>query len=240
MFCPNCGKEVSENSKFCIFCGKSTANSTAVSEPQKVTSTKPKRKVLPAILIGIGAFLISFLIIAPIVANSFQSGSDSSTTPQSQYTFPTIVDSNENTYSDTERAVVKNKRYIAEYTGVASSSITFIYSSSPSDEYVKSIIGSINIYDFSVEGFTEIKNSADQLQEIIETNNITNAELTINENDFSYSLVFSFTNLDSTDNETVAKAAAEFVGIPHAGGKIQMSDAESTVTANGYILEAEY
>lgn len=222
MFCPHCGKEISENDRFCVFCGKATA------EP---APAKPKRKILPAILIGVGAFLVSALIIAPIVANSFKNGSDTTNTPQSQYTFPTVVGA-EN-YDD---STVTTKIFGAESTGVASSSITFISQSG----YAKSVIGFINIYDSSVEGFEDIKASAAQLEELIKTNGVSNAELKVEETDYCYTITFSFTNLDREGSETAAKTAAEFLGIPHTGGKIPMSDAQSTLLANGYTLNEEY
>jgi len=62
----------------------------------------------------------------------------------------------------------------------------------------------------------------------------------INETAYSYTITFSFTNLNYENGEVAAKTAADLLGFNYSSGKIKLSDAESTLLANGYILKAEY
>ena len=58
MYCPNCGKELPEDSRFCPFCGKETAPTPAKSAPTVTLNTKALLIVAAAVIVVLLAVLI--------------------------------------------------------------------------------------------------------------------------------------------------------------------------------------
>lgn len=65
MFCPKCGKEILDNSKFCKYCGKSIKKSTKVHKPitQKDKKTNNDKYLIAGIAVGV-VILVILLIVA--------------------------------------------------------------------------------------------------------------------------------------------------------------------------------
>ncbi|MBQ8573213.1 MAG: zinc-ribbon domain-containing protein [Ruminococcus sp.] len=233
MFCPYCGKDIVHGSKFCIQCGKEVLADTNIPQPLSASIEKPlkKRKPWIGVIIGVAAFLVSTAIIAPIVANSYTKN-NTENTPTANYTFPTFSVENE----IIPGATVSTKEYYSEVTGTISSTIMLI---SRGDEII-TISGNFFLSDLSVSEFDDVKYNFSTMQEIVKNNNVENILIDINETAYSYTITFSFTNLNYENGEVAAKTAADLLGFNYSSGKIKLSDAESTLLANGYILKAEY
>ncbi len=233
MFCPFCGKEIVHESKFCIHCGKEVLADTSVLQPLSVSTEKPNKKHKPwiGIIIGVVAFLVSTAIIAPIVANSY-SKNNMENAPSANYTFPTFADENEIISGTT----VTTKEFYSEVEGTISSTVMLI---SRGDEVI-TISGNFFLSDLSVSEFDDVKYNFSTMQEIVKNNNIENILIDINETAYSYSITFSFSNFNYESGEIAAKTAADLLGFNCDSGKIKLSEAESTLLANGYILKAEY
>ncbi len=229
MYCPLCGKENSQNAKFCIYCGnKFVTNTDTQTQPQAIPTAKPKRKPWIGIIIGVAAFLVSTAIIAPIVASSYTNN----TTPSANFSIPEIESSND--FVSGEHIVTKE--YFSEVDDTISSTIILI---ARGDE-VMTISGNFFLSDLTVSEFDDVKYNFETMQELVENNNIDNILINISETQYSYSITFSFTNLNYESGESAAKTAAELLGFSFTAGNIKLSEAESTLLTNGYILKAEY
>lgn len=236
MFCPNCGKDILQGSKFCIHCGKEVLADTSTPpqpQPQTVSSEKPSKKPKPwiGIIIGVAAFLVSTAIIAPIVARSYTKNNVENA-PSANYTFPTFAVENEIISGTT----VTTKEFYSEAAGTINSTVMLI---SRGDEVI-TISGNFFLSDLSVSEFDDVKYNFSTMQEVVKNNNTENILIDINETAYSYSVTFSFTNLNYESGEVAAKTAADLLGFNSDSGKIKLSEAESTLLANGYILKTEY
>lgn len=81
MFCQNCGKEISNQAKFCNFCGASTVNTT---QPEDVPAAQPPQRTETK-KNGAGRFLLT-AVIALVVFFAVRTITEQSLTNQSQQT----------------------------------------------------------------------------------------------------------------------------------------------------------
>lgn len=96
MVCPNCGKELSEQAKFCTGCGTTIAPAAAQAAP---APQKSGVKPLMIVLIAVGAFLALCLIIAVVVLCVLFGGNKQQEQPQvslpeGDYDYVIIIDGN--------------------------------------------------------------------------------------------------------------------------------------------------
>lgn len=229
MYCPVCGKENSQNAKFCIYCGNEfVTNTNTQTQPQAISTSKPKRKPWIGIIIGLAAFLVSTAIVAPIVANSYSNNSS----PSANLNAPKIESNND--FVSGEHVITKE--YFSEVHDTISSTIILL---ARGDE-VMTISGNFFLSDLTLSEFDDVKYNFETMQEFVENNNIDNILINISETQYSYSITFSFTNLNYESGELAAKTAAELLGFSFTSGHIKLSEAENTLLTNGYILKAEY
>jgi len=91
-FCPSCGEKLVENALFCSTCGKSTMMPVA-----PLSIPKPKKRWLKALVGGIIAFVVVFMVLAIIISYLSNTGITSPTEPV-RHAYVTVAVSNDDWY----------------------------------------------------------------------------------------------------------------------------------------------
>jgi hypothetical protein len=69
MFCPSCGHEIPDASRFCLLCGKSPSASIQATTSKSAPAHKPKSNLLRNSLLGL-ILILSFYLAAQLVSNA--------------------------------------------------------------------------------------------------------------------------------------------------------------------------
>lgn len=123
MFCSNCGKQISENTKFCNYCGaqqqavENTEPAQKATENQQINADiftqqpkkapKKKANIIIVLAVVLGVFLLGKFVIAPLLVTDFNNNDTGSQSSQSQ----------EGTVSNDEPADSSNPEYDAIFEG---------------------------------------------------------------------------------------------------------------------------
>jgi hypothetical protein len=64
MFCPSCGKEIPDNSRYCLVCGKSPAATLKATAPVERKEPEEKSHTFRNILIGVVVVVVALVVIS--------------------------------------------------------------------------------------------------------------------------------------------------------------------------------
>lgn len=247
MFCPNCGNQLPDSTKFCTRCGVPLSGENPPSSgyqpptnpssgyrppvnprPVEEKPQKPKKsgKILISILVMGAAYLVGSLLAKYIVAPSYEKDTEK---PSQSYTQET-----EGTAAGYDN--VKTKSYEIEVSGVMYSHVSII----AYDDRVATITGSFNFYDTDLPEVAaaaeELVSSARTSQSAITRDGCKDMEIQIEETDGKVSVTFHFTHLNYSGKEAEIRLSAGFMGFTVTDGWMLLSKAEETLLANGYTL----
>lgn len=251
MFCPNCGNQLPDGTKFCTRCGvplsgenppssgyrppenpssgyRPPVNSRPVEEKPK----KPKKsgKILISILVMGAAYLVGSLLAKYIVAPSYEKDTEK---PSQSYTQAT-----EGTAAGYDN--VKTKSYEIEASGVMYSHVSII----AYDDRVATITGGFSFYDTDLPevaaAMEELVSSARTTQNAITREGCEDLEIQIEERDGTVSVSFHFTDLNYSGKDAEIHLASGFLGLQVTDGWMLLSKAEETLLANGYTITQDF
>lgn len=243
MFCENCGREISDNAKFCTHCGapqnpRPAQDTQPASSEHEMQQTEAPQPVYPApdLQKSKNGLLFRVLVVAIIAASAF---AIKYFVTQANKPIP-FNTSNGYYFYDEEPAEkelpitqpLKSKMFHL-YDDFGSSFITFNYNSSG---VFAEILGSVHITDKTVTSIDDLKSKAENATARLEQLGEVASFIDISDDPDStrYSEDFVFGSLDSDTN--LAELAAEFVGLETEDGKIDIYSAEAAMRDLGYIL----
>ena len=234
MFCPNCGNQLPDGTKFCTRCGAplSGENQPAAGyqppanpRPVEAQPKKPKKwgKILIAILVMGAAYLAGSLLAKSFVTSS--GGQD---------TKPGYTQETEGTAAGYDN--VKTKSYEIEASGVMYSHVSII----AYDDRAATITGSFTFYETDQQDVAAMMesmvSSARDAQAAIDREGCKDMEIQVEETEGKVSVSFHFTNLNYSGKEAEIQLASGFMGFSVTDGWMLLSEAEETLLANGYTL----
>ena len=263
MFCPNCGNQIPENTKFCSNCGaQQTANVNTnpapnqpsytaqqtvsqqpvftAPQPQPQPTQKPPKKKRTAKSIIISLVIIAVASIGGTLIGKFMVAPSMATKPNIPDTTSGYFQQGGGDTDDTGNSPavgdVHMKRYRLRAENVVNATTTFIYQG----DIVIGVTGSMTVFDTSAVDVEGLKKDVTTAQTIVEQNalkyiNFTEKETP--EGTAKYNLTFSFSNLDK--DTKAADLAAQFIGFSADNGRIYIDTADEAITGFGYTLEAE-
>lgn len=235
MFCPQCGSQNAENSAFCSSCGKALTIQNKQNVSSALPWSKSKNNKLVAVIIGLAAFLVASCIIAPAVSNSYKDNVGKEISDQQGQVYGKEED---NQHSDVSGiGTVRTKMFENKADGAVDMMVNLIYYD---DGTVTSVIGYINIYDLTVDGAQDIQRNVTLAQDIIDTSDIENVQVTVDDSGSSYLVTYSFTNLHETGREEACELAASFIGVSAENGRMDISSIEEELTGYGFSLKKEF
>ena len=257
MFCKNCGKEISDDTKFCNHCGAAQDSSSAQPSAQPVQpaapapqpGTAPKKNPITLVIIAavvIVAIVLGMFVIAPAMSGNKEqapTGESSVTagnnTTGDEASNPDNGDSNE-VKPPAEGNVNKCKVFELKRADNDAISIELFYRDG--SDYVADVSGRIYIpagsseYDSMLAdtiAFDE-KVKALNLPEDIMQFGYTEIKL----EDGYLENHFAFQELDASNASNVAMVA-EFLGLPTQDGYFKLSDCEQYLLESGLELTHE-
>ena len=246
MFCSKCGKEISENTKFCSHCGAPQGGVV----DEKPSDKKNKAKKNPKkVMLSLAAMLVCYLVGSYVIAPAMLSNKEDTDAGTSNSTDLTIDDdsmedadniSANNAYSDIfmSRNIVETTEFFTvldtmAFANVLNDGIIEKLEYAYEDDIIKEMV---NVVYYPLSDMTEEQKTAFD-------NSMKNNYAAIEEEDFCtvsyhmgnnyYSTTFHFTELDKTEN---IQKLSELGMLTGAGAnKISMSETESSLLAGGYV-----
>lgn len=258
MFCPNCGKEIPENIKFCNYCGSPQSSdftrgakseqtnaemhSAANSRPVQQTSQPPRSKKSGAakIIIGITVVIVAFVIgYFATGANKLKQPTAFDTPSSFEFDEPQNPSIKDNTDEDLSESIPTEDNtdgYPGKSTdwlvgSAGKSMITFDFKNSK----VNLIRG--HIYSADVPGGNDFVQAAEEAKARLETlttdgllylDNSSQIKISEEPKSGGYRIDFVFSCLDRDQN--VAELAATLLGLEMEDGEIDYVTASFNVT----------
>jgi len=251
MFCPKCGKTIADDSIFCQHCG-ATMDATATTSapaaqpasaaPSATAATKSSRIVLIVLVIALAAFLgfaisrISFDKDDADTTEQTQAASDStesSDIPEVKapdVELPTIEPSSDGSLHSKifkRSATNGSVRYTFTYTEGT-------YNDAP-DDTILGIYITMEM-DRSKSGVEEAAADFYSLVSRAQSLNNPNFSFRDNSSEFYYSFNLDFDQLASAESAELIPCAAALVGTTPSGNLLKMSQVESFLISNNYVL----
>ena len=242
MFCNNCGSKIPDNSKFCNECGyaipaevinrkqsnkqKSETKSKAENVENKAqatsSSTKEHKKnnVVISLIICVFVFVVGYTCISEMFVGSFTQNKNAESTNSSNNTSETTISGSIDYYKSYEKNT-------DSYTITAD---IFV-----SEGDISRINGTYKCYDKTEQAYQNCIDFSKQYDQQITDNNVTDAKISIIENESNVTVFYDFCNLTDLANTECRDIATGFLGIQYSGELINAKSLESTFLMEGFV-----
>lgn len=247
MFCPNCGNQLPEGSKFCGSCGANLSSEDKVQKndnigfEQTATPVKTKKKLDPKKIVIVAVVLLVAWIIGKAVGGGMadtMNGNDgaasdtASTTSSNQFDFglsetPTVG----------IRENVETMVFEVEAEGFLSSRVTI----SCENDVVIAVKGYYNILDLTHKGADISKNTIDVVCEMVRTSDLYNVTINVEPGYNTLDCDFIFTSLDGSNAREANRILATLFGFSTNNSDVlYMSSVKNEMMSFGYKLVDSY
>ena len=239
MFCKKCGNEMADGENFCRKCG-SSIDQNEKSATNKSGAKKNNNLILRICIIA-AAFLIGRFAIAPIITNSYQDNGDSGAV-QTEYN-GNVADRQQAVGNVSYDGTLKTNVYSSVSEGIFSSEVYVMYSdgdmSMHKDGAVVSVTGNMIAFDTESDAAKDFARIQKGIEETVTNSGISNVSYRLTENSSSYSVQFSFNDLDGDERSEAATLASRML-FGDNGSTNDISSIHRELLALDYTLVNEY